>query len=299
MGVVRSIARNVRVVDQLVRTSVQTQAQYRADFITEVVLAFFWAGWEVAPLWLIFELRDTVAGWTRPEAMLVMSAFLILKAILEGLIMPNVNQLVVGIRSGSFDFVLLKPADAQLMMSFSKVLPAKIINLAAGVALGAWSVAALEPTPHPVQVFVGVLMLFAGALSMYALWLAAICTAFWWVKIDNMSFLFSSVFDAARWPISVFRGWVRAVLTFVIPLAVMTSYPALAVLGRPVRRHRPRRMGVRHRAAVRVPDDLASGPSLVRVGVVVAGQRINALQVYPPDGPSLIGGRPLERRGHP
>ena len=32
-------------------------------------------------------------------------------------------------------------------------------------------------------------------------------------------------------PIGVFRGWVRLMLTFVVPIAVMTSYPALAALG--------------------------------------------------------------------
>jgi ABC-2 type transport system permease protein len=39
------------------------------------------------------------------------------------------------------------------------------------------------------------------------------------------------VFDAARWPIQVFHGVVRLVFTFVIPLALMTTYPAQALLG--------------------------------------------------------------------
>ena len=36
----------------------------------------------------------------------------------------------------------------------------------------------------------------------------------------------------ARWPAQVFRGFLRMVFTFVIPLAVMTTYPAEALLGR-------------------------------------------------------------------
>jgi ABC-2 type transport system permease protein len=39
------------------------------------------------------------------------------------------------------------------------------------------------------------------------------------------------LFDAARWPIQVFHGFWRALFTVVIPLALMTSYPAMAVLG--------------------------------------------------------------------
>lgn len=216
----------------MMTTSMQAQAQYRVDFIVQLVLAGFWAVWHVAPLWLIFEIRPSVAGWTRPQAMLVMSAFLVLKAMIEGLIMPNLDQLVDGVRSGTFDFILLKPADAQVLISFSKVLPAKLVDLAAGFGLAIWSIAALDPAPSSLAIGCGLVMLIAGALAIYALWLMVICTAFWWVKVDNLSFLFTSVFDAARWPITVFRGWVRAVLTFVLPVAIMTSFPAMAVLGR-------------------------------------------------------------------
>jgi ABC-2 type transport system permease protein len=44
--------------------------------------------------------------------------------------------------------------------------------------------------------------------------------------------LFGSIFDAARWPSSIFKGALRLVFTFVIPLAVMTTFPAEALLGR-------------------------------------------------------------------
>jgi ABC-2 type transport system permease protein len=56
--------------------------------------------------------------------------------------------------------------------------------------------------------------------------------AFYVVKVDNLTMLFGAVFDAARWPSSVFRGVLHVVFTFVIPLGVMTTFPAEALLGR-------------------------------------------------------------------
>ena len=52
------------------------------------------------------------------------------------------------------------------------------------------------------------------------------------VKVDNLSYLFVSIFDAARWPADVFRGILRVVFTFVVPLALMTTFPARALLGK-------------------------------------------------------------------
>ena len=60
---------------------------------------------------------------------------------------------------------------------------------------------------------------------------ALIAAAFYVVRVDNLSYLFSSIFDAARWPASVFSGFWRILFTFVVPLALMTTYPALALLG--------------------------------------------------------------------
>lgn len=224
--------RHLKIVLFLLRTGVAVQAQYRVDFLIQFALSFFWVSWNVAPLYLMFELEPTIAGWNREEAFLVIAAFLILKALLDGLVMPNLNALVQQIRTGTFDFVLLKPADAQVLVSASKVLPTQVVGFTAGIGLAVWSTSHLSPSPGWGGLLLGLVTLVAGATIIYALWIAIICTAFWFVKIDNLSFLFSSIFDAARYPIGVFRGWVRAFLTFVIPLAVLTSYPAMAVLGK-------------------------------------------------------------------
>ena len=52
------------------------------------------------------------------------------------------------------------------------------------------------------------------------------------VLLITCSYLFISIYDAARWPSSIFSGIFAFVFTFVIPLALMTTYPALAILGK-------------------------------------------------------------------
>jgi ABC-2 type transport system permease protein len=78
----------------------------------------------------------------------------------------------------------------------------------------------------------GVALLVLAIVILYSIWILVISASFWVVKVDNLSYLFGSLFDAARWPISVFRGALRIVFTFVFPIALLTTYPALALLGR-------------------------------------------------------------------
>jgi ABC-2 type transport system permease protein len=62
-------------------------------------------------------------------------------------------------------------------------------------------------------------------------WILTVSSAFYVVRIDNLTQLFNAVFDAARWPVTVFPRAVRLLFTFVVPLALMTTYPARALLG--------------------------------------------------------------------
>jgi ABC-2 type transport system permease protein len=71
-------------------------------------------------------------------------------------------------------------------------------------------------------------------LLLYSIWILVVSASFWVVRVDNLSYLFGSIFDAGRWPIDVFRRvrvlWV--LFTAVFPLALMTTYPARALLGK-------------------------------------------------------------------
>jgi ABC-2 type transport system permease protein len=75
-------------------------------------------------------------------------------------------------------------------------------------------------------------LLLSSTLLLYSLWILTVTAAFYVVRVDNLTYFFSSIFDAARWPSSVFRGILHLIFTFVIPLALMTTYPAEAMLGK-------------------------------------------------------------------
>ena len=128
--------------------------------------------------------------------------------------------------------MLLKPADAQFLVSTARLQPWRATNLlTAGVVFG-YAFHLLDSRPTAPGVAAALVLLALSATLLYSLWILCISAAFYVVRIDNLTYLFSSIFDAARWPSSVFRGSLSFVFTFVIPLSVMTTYPALALLGR-------------------------------------------------------------------
>ncbi|HLK39223.1 MAG TPA: ABC-2 family transporter protein [Polyangiaceae bacterium] len=225
-------ARYLRLLAVQLRASLLLGMQYRADFVLDALVEVFWMATAIVPLLVVYDVRSTVAGWSRGEALLVMGWFTFLQGVLEGAISPGLATVVEHIRKGTLDFVLVKPADAQFLVSTARLHPWRAVNVLTALAIFAWGFRLLGRAPTLSNVATAVVALFASVSVLYALWMLTVSAAFYVVRIDNLSQLFSAIFDAARWPVDVFRGAVWVMFTFVVPLALMTTYPAEALLGR-------------------------------------------------------------------
>ena len=224
--------RYLRLLGVQLRASTALALQYRWEFLGSALLALFWVGWSLVPIVVVYGHRESVAGWSYEEALVVLGWFSLMKGVLEGAVNPSLTTVVEHIRKGTLDFVLLKPADAQFLVSTAKFAPARIADLLGGLVIFAIAFHRLGRWPSPLAVAAGLLLLACAAVTLYSIWILVVSAAFYVVKVDNLSYLFSSIFDAARWPASVFRGVWRLFFTFVVPLALMTTFPALALLGR-------------------------------------------------------------------
>jgi ABC-2 type transport system permease protein len=214
------------------RSSSLLAMQYRGDFLLEGLISLFWTFTALAPLFVVYRERSDIAGWSFGEALLVVGWFTLLQGVLEGAITPSLNGVVDHIRKGTLDFVLLKPADAQFLVSTTRFLPWRAINMLTGVAIFIYAFHLLGRGPSIPGVFAALVLLGTSTLLLYSLWILTVSAAFFVVRVDNLTYFFQSIFDAARWPASVFKGALSFVFTFIIPLALMTTFPAEAMLGR-------------------------------------------------------------------
>ncbi len=214
------------------RASMQVAMQYRADFIVGGFMALFWMFWNLVPVFVLFARRPQVAGWSFPEALLVVAWFNLLRGLLDGAVQPSLIAVVEHIRKGTLDFVLLKPVDAQFLVSTQKFEPWRVADAVTAIAIGVYAFYKLGRAPAASDVAAALLLTVSSAAILYALAILTVSAAFFVVRLDNLIYLFNSIFDAGRWPATVFRGAWRIIFTFVVPLALMTTYPALAILGK-------------------------------------------------------------------
>jgi ABC-2 type transport system permease protein len=142
------------------------------------------------------------------------------------------SRVIEQIRQGTFDFVLIKPVNSQFMASLRHLSIWKLADVAMGVGICVYAMARLELTPSITDLAAAAGFVFCGTVILYSIWLMMVTSAFWFVRIDNISELFSAIYETGRFPVSVYPPWMRGALTFVVPIAFITTFPAAAILGR-------------------------------------------------------------------
>jgi ABC-2 type transport system permease protein len=227
-----ALSRHLRLLGTQLRLSLLLSMQYRWEFMLDGAMSVFWTSMALVPLYLVFEERAVIAGWRYGEALVVVGWFTLLDGVLKGAINPSLSTAIEHIRQGTLDFVLLKPADAQFLVSTARFMPWRVTSVVAAALIFAYAFGELGRSPTLSAVAISGVMLVGALVILYSLWILVVSVAFRAVRIDNLRYLFEAVFDAARWPASVFKGVLSFIFTFVLPLALMTTYPAEALLGR-------------------------------------------------------------------
>lgn len=220
------LAYYLRLWATLLRTSLIHSLTYRSEVLSNALIVGLILGRDLSVVWIVYRHTETIHGWTVWELLALLGVFHLVTGLVEALLEPNLTTLVEEVREGTFDFVLAKPASSQFLASFRRFDLWHVVTVLQGVGLVAVSVYARQPQVEPLAVARFLVSLLAGALVVYAFWVALMALTFRFVRIENLYEIFFGFFEAGRWPVDIYPWWLREFLTFVVPVAIVTTLPA-------------------------------------------------------------------------
>lgn len=222
----------VRMLAAFWRLNLAEELQYRANFVASVLGTLFYMATALLTLALFFRHTAALGGWDYWEIVVLLGVFNALTGVIEAVLRPGIGQLAGEVRSGELDLVLVKPVDAQAFVSFRRLDIWRFTDVALGLALAGYALHRLHRVPSLAQVGAFGLTLAAAALVVYAIWVALMSLAFWFVSVENIAVLFDAVYEGARYPVSAYPGALRFLFVYLIPIAWTTTIPASALTGR-------------------------------------------------------------------
>lgn len=227
-----TVLHHLKLLWLFLRISVQNDAAYRVDFLANVFVTLAHFGAEIVGLWTIFLNTQSLGGWNAMEVLALLGVFRAMSGIIGLFISPNMRLIMEEIREGTLDFAILKPINTQFFTSFRRIVVWRLADVALGGVFITFACTQLSAAVSAPQLVLFLVMLVAGVVIIYAFWLVLATCAFWFTRINNIEMVFWNVFEAGRYPVDIYRPVIQRILTYLIPLAFITTYPAATLVGK-------------------------------------------------------------------
>jgi ABC-2 type transport system permease protein len=223
----------LRLIGRFAKASTQNELAYRANFWISLLHSILNLGTGVLGIVVLFGQVDAIKGWDLPATLAILGVYLIIGALRRLFIGPSLDALAGmdgEVWSGKLDFTLLRPIDIQFQASMRYWQPLAIIDLLLGFGVLGTAVVQLGQTLTFVHVAQFLITLFFAVTTLYAVLLAFSGLVFWSPGFF-FTWLFDAIFQMARYPVGLYPGWLQLVLTWIIPVGIMTTIPAQALTG--------------------------------------------------------------------
>ena len=221
----------IRLFAVFFRVGALGELAYRMNFVMQLLESLVELGTAIAGLSVIFSYTDNLGGWRPDEVLALVGVFFLVGGGIRLVIEPSMQNLIESVRDGTLDFTLTKPEDAQLLASIQRVEIWKLTDVFLGIGILIFALVRLGTRVGAWQAVGFVSALAAGGGVVYSFWLILATLSFWFVRVENILFIFQSLYEAGRWPVSIYPKWLRFGLTFIVPVAFATTVPAQALAG--------------------------------------------------------------------
>lgn len=229
----RSLIEALDLYRRLIGVQIRSELAYRTSFILGIMAQGLGNLAEFAALAMILSRFEGIGGWGLREVAflygMVSAAFGVMDLVFSAFDPGTFGREV---RLGTFDRLLLRPADITLQVLGSKFLLRRLGRIAQGFAILAVAVPRVEWTLLKVVylpvVFCSIVLFFG------ALFVIGATITFWTIEsIEAMNILTYGGSEMMSYPMHIYGQDLRRFFTYIVPAIFMNYAPALYFLDLP------------------------------------------------------------------
>lgn len=216
----------------LLWASLASQLAHRGSFFLELLGRFWLTALELVALLVLMERATDLAGFGRYEVLYLYGVASTALGLAE-LLTDGVAEMPRLIRTGEFDGLLVRPVPALVQVLALRCRPHNLGRTLQGLAALGWALWVLRW--QPTASHLGWLAVHGlASLAIYAgIFIAEGASCIFTVQSTEVFNAFSyGGLEMSRYPIPIYKSWVRALFLWVVPVGFAGYYPALGVLDR-------------------------------------------------------------------
>ena len=216
----------------MLSASVRAQLEYRASFFLESLGQFLVTGIDFIGIWALFSRFGMIEGWRFEEVALLYGLVYVSFALAEAS-STGFDSFSEIVSRGDFDRILARPRSTILQLAGQQLSIRRTGKLLQGVVILIWALLALPISFSFSQYALLMFALIGGYFLFYGLFIIQATFCFWTVQgIEVMNVLTYGGRETSQFPMSIYDKWLRRFFTMVVPVAGVSYYPVMTILGK-------------------------------------------------------------------
>lgn len=212
------------------KNSLIREMTFRGHFLVNAASELMWVALLLIFINVIFSKTSNVRGWTEHQYLFLAGTHMLVTSLFEALFFGNCWRISQLVRSGDLDFVLVRPASAQFLLSFERLDLSPLANVPVAVAICAYALIRQGETVSPMEIGLFMLLIAGGVVILYSLLFMFATTSVWLIRQTGVDMLWFYAVSLARYPAEIYRRFAGGVLwfalVFVVPVLMVANLPA-------------------------------------------------------------------------
>jgi ABC-2 type transport system permease protein len=218
--------RYLRLWLSFLKYSWMADMEYRTNIVVRVFGEFFWYGVQLSVFEVLYLHADKISGWDIHDMRVFMGTLFVSDVIYMVLLSENVDNMWSIVRRGDLDLYLVKPVNAQFMVSFRKVSVSYIANFILCLGYLAWAIANLHQPISAIQILSYSVLILFGVVVMYALRFMFITVMVAFQDAGQIQFIWHQLHRLATRPDVLYPRYLRFFVLILFPVGFMASVPS-------------------------------------------------------------------------
>ncbi|MBL7058736.1 ABC-2 family transporter protein [Patescibacteria group bacterium] len=170
----------------------------------------------------------TIGGWDVNQVYILLGTYFIIQYISWSTYIRGFNKISRFIENGELDLYLSKPVNLKFFLSYRYIDPIFIIpQITVAIGLLFYGV---SQTNADINIL-SYLFILACAFIIHFSLIVIISSINFFTIIRQVDHLHNTIFKLGQYPITIYKGFTRLVLSIIIPIAFIYSVPARAMVG--------------------------------------------------------------------
>ena len=228
---IKSIKKYLTIYYMFVRSCLMKEMERRGNFLLmSVTTTFLNLYFLFYYLVLADRMSNNFLGWSKNELLFFLGTEILCHSTFMATCFYNVFTLPDHVRTGSFDFLLIKPVNTRFLLSTRNFNFSTFSQILFGIALTTYSYIKLGFKFSLAKLLLFIILILNSVMIMYLIGFTLMCLAFYFTKISSYGSVlpyrgFFAIYWFARRPENIFSSHVIQLLTYVCPVLLIVNLP--------------------------------------------------------------------------